>query len=839
MTGSRDDHGSSAGTGDGPRDRDLEHTVSISPGGAASSRGRQGPALPETIGGYRIVGVLGEGGMGVVYEAEQRHPHRRVALKVMRRGHRVDEVHARLFQREAEILGRLKHPNIAAIYESGHTVDGHDFFAMELVRGETLDAWLAARPARLSTEELELRLGLFRAIADGVHYAHQRGVIHRDLKPTNIIVRRPEETVSHGSTAVGVPVVKILDFGLARITDHDAGGSLLTEVGQLKGTVPYMSPEQAAGRPDEIDVRTDVYALGVILYEMLAGRRPYDTGRAALVEALRVVCEEPPRPLRESAPGARRIDADVETIVAKALEKVPSRRYPSVAAMAEDVERFLTSQPILARPPSALYQLRKFARRHRVIVGSAAAAMLVLVAFAATMTVQAERIRQEADRANREAAAAREVSDFLISLFDRSDPGVAMGEDPTASELLQAGAERIDALADQPATQAAFMETIGRVYTVLGRIDRAEPLLERSLAIRETHSGRDALALATGLQRVAELRDVAGRYDDAEPLIRRAVEILERAPGDGPELASSLNVLGNVLWHQGRMEDAEAVHRRALEMRERTLAGDHPELAASLHNLGALRYLAGDLAEAERLYRRSIEIEEAAHGPDGYQLATSLHTLAIVYQDQQRFEEALALERRALAIRERVLGPDHWHVALSLTTLGNIQRELGRPATAEPLIRRAIEVAEAVWGPEHGEVWWMRRSLVRTLLALERLDAAGRQLDALEELAVRAASPTDLASVLELRGELAGRRGRYDEAEDHYRRAARVLADLDPDDPFIGLALAGLARIQRDAGRPAAARATFREAIERMEAGWGPDDPDLRQARDELARLPP
>ncbi len=830
-----------------PKDDEEELTISVT--GAPEPSGKETVPKenaqarrpvdhrPDTIAGYRILGQLGRGGTGVVWEAEQEHPKRKVALKVLRRDHLVDEYHTRMFQREAETLARLKHPNIAAIYESGHTDDGHDYFAMELVQGETLDRWLAGRPETIDAGELELRLHLFRIICDAVHYAHQRGVIHRDLKPANIIVT-PEATSLVSLASVGTrPSLKILDFGLARITDSDVAATAVSEIGTIKGTLQYMSPEQARGDMDSIDTRTDVYALGVILYEMLAGRLPYEVSRAAIAEAVRVICEEPPTPLRTSFRGVRKLDLDLETIVGKALEKEADRRYDSAAALANDVERHLGSQPIQARPPSAVYQMRKFAHRNRVLVGTSVAAIFLLIAFAATMVVQAQRISREAERANREAATAREVSDFLIGLFDRSDPTLARGEELTARQVLDTGADRIEKLHNQPRTQAAFMESMGRVFIVLGEFERAEPLLQRAVEIRQGFAGEDELALAQALHHQATLLDQQGRYDEAEAPILRSVEIRERELGDHVDLGTSLNTLGNVLWHQDRLDEAEVVHRQALALRERILPPDHPDIGQSLHNIGALRYFAGDLAEAERLWRRSAEIEEAAHGPDNWNLATSLHTLAIVCQDQDRFDEALALENRSLTIRETVLGPDHPHVALSLTTLGNIYRGMERPVEAEAPIRRAIAIAEDAWGPTHGEVFWMRRSLARTLIDLGQFGAAEAELTDLLETVEAAESGDEISGVFEIFSELYARQGLYAEAERYSLQAITLLQDESPDSPWVGLATAGLARVYRDAGRLDEAAFSFRRAVELLEKGWGTSDPDYQKALDELTQL--
>ncbi len=720
--------------------------------------------VPEQIGGYRVLGLLGEGAMGMVYEAEQQHPRRLVAIKVMHRFHLVDDVHARMFQREVETLGRLKHPNIAAIYESGHTEDGRDFFAMELVRGVTLDRWLAERPSPVTSDELKLRLRLFAALCQAVHYAHQRGVIHRDLKPANILVAEDQTSSSGSGQQTPMPTVKILDFGLARFTDQDVLATLATEVGMIKGTLPYMSPEQARGEADAVDVRTDIYALGVILYELVAGQRPYETVRAALAEAIRVICEEPPKPLRQSWSGIGRLDADVENIVGKALEKEPARRYESAAALAEDIDRYLSSQPINARPPNALYQIRKFARRNRALVGGALTALLVLVVFTATMAVQTGRIRQERDRANREAATAREVSEFLVGLFRGTDPGETRGEEITARQLLDRGSERIKDLVNQPQTQASMMETIGRVYYVMGAYEEAAPLVEQAVAIREEYGEDDELALAASLHSQAILFDLRGEPGLSEEPILRAVEIRRRLLGESEELAESLNTMGTMLWHTNRMSEAEVVHRQALAIRERIHPPMNTSIAQSLHNVGALRYFDDDPAEAERLWRRSAEIEEALDGPDSWNLATSLHCVAIVCTDQERYDEALRFEERSLAIREKVLGPDHPYVALSLTTMGDIYCGIGRAAEAEVMLRRAVAIAEAAWGPEHGELWWMKRSLAEALIQLQQLnDAEEVLLEMLGAIATAAEHPERTVALEEM-VPLLQQVGREDEA---------------------------------------------------------------------------
>ncbi len=423
------------------------------------------PPLPEKIGTYRIRRRLAEGGMGIVYEGEQRTPKRLVAVKVVRGGQYVDEYRVRLFQREVQTLARLKHPAIGAIYEAGRTDDGQHFFAMELVHGVRLNEYV--KDQLIPREE---RLELFCKICEAINYAHQRGVIHRDLKPTNVLV-----------DAEGNP--KILDFGLARITDPEVTLTTTgTEVGRMMGTLPYMSPEEACGSADEIDVRSDVYSLGIMLYELLTDQLPYTVSRAALHDAVRIICEEPPH-----RPGAidRTLRGDLETIALKALEKERGRRYQSAMALSEDVHRYLTDQPILARRASVLYQFRKFVHRHKVVF-LFSSALLVVVAGVALW-------------ANRMAA------DFEQTTLMRAD--------------VEAFGRAIDA------------HDMGRLLHLVGRHDKAETKYREAIGTFERQGrygarlGKTMLALGSLL--IAREDATDDDYDEAEALILNGIELLE------------------------------------------------------------------------------------------------------------------------------------------------------------------------------------------------------------------------------------------------------------------------------------------------------------------------
>ncbi|HEV8198656.1 MAG TPA: serine/threonine-protein kinase [Candidatus Polarisedimenticolia bacterium] len=717
-------------------------------GGSGAPREGGSPA-GRAIGPYRLVREIGRGGMGVVYEAEQQSPRRPVALKVILGGRHVDAVAVRMFQRESESLARLRHPSIAAIYESGATGDGEHFFAMELVQGTTLSQHLEVEGPPRAREALRRRLALFRKIAAAVAYAHQRGVIHRDLKPSNILVlpgRIASAPHPSGSGPLDeAPDVKILDFGLARITGEDAEATALTAFGRIQGTLPFMSPEQVRGRRDEIDVRTDVYSLGVLLHRMLSGQPPYDLDGADLPEAARIICEQPPRPLRPAAGARFKFDHDLAVIARKALEKEPARRYQTVAALDEDLGRYLAGQPIQARPPSTAYQLRLLVRRHTAPFVAAGLVLLLVVGFALFAAFQARRIASERDRARREAATASAVSEFLKRLFDQSHPNAAMGRDPTARQLLDQGTARIEHdLADQPEVQATLMQTMGSAYMGLGLYPQATPLLERAVALR-THlyggesretlaamndlamnlqlQGRNAEAEAmyqktyegrrktdgeddpdtlNPLEGLAWVYDAQGRYKEEEAVDRRVLEARERSLG--PEAAGTLmarSELGAALDRTRRFSEAEPLLKQALDGQKRVMGEDHPNTLGTMLELADCEAGLGRPRDAEALFLDILARMQRVLGPDHPITLNARNDYATLLDSLHRWPEAQTIFEDVLARRRRVLGGDHPDTLTTLDNLANMYSVQGRYDRAEPLQREALEKDRRLLGERH------------------------------------------------------------------------------------------------------------------------------------------
>jgi len=618
----------------------------------------------EMIGPYRLLRRVGEGGMGEVWLAEQTHPVRRqVALKIIKAGMDTTQVVAR-FEAERQALAVMDHPAIARVFDAGATPEGRPYFVMEYVRGEGIASYCNKHKLSIPS-----RIDLFLQVCDGVQHAHQKGIIHRDLKPSNILVTVQDDR----------PVPKIIDFGVAKaITQHLTDRTLYTEQGVLIGTPEYMSPEQAEMTELDIDTRTDVYALGVVFYELLTGALPFD-GKALRekgVEEIRRTIREvdPPRPStrvttlaassetneRTTRELARDLRGDLDWITMCSLEKDRTRRYGSVSDLAADLRRHVEHLPVLASPPSTVYRARKFARRHRAGVLVAATLASLLVAFAVTMTVQARRITREWERANREAQAAKEITEFLVGLFSVSDPSQAKGNTVTAREILDQGAQRIGALSSQPPLQARLQRTLGGVYTSLGLYALADPLLERALETERRVLGLDSRETMDTLFAVGELRYYELRFGEAEAAYREAAQRRRAVLGaDARDTLEADMAVASACMQQNRFDEAERLFRPALERQQRVLGDDDSLTLNTLNEMSVLYFRQGRYAEGMPFIERAWRLHLKLFGENAPRTLISQGNLADTLAKLKRYDEAEQLFRTAITGQERVLGRQH------------------------------------------------------------------------------------------------------------------------------------------------------------------------------------
>jgi serine/threonine protein kinase/Tfp pilus assembly protein PilF len=727
--------------------RDREEREHPQAGGATGRLRERLPAFldpstplphPARIGPYRIVDVLGEGGMGIVYLAEQDQPiRRRVALKLVKLETR--EVLTR-FESERQALALMNHPNIARVYDAGATDEGRPYFVMEYIDGIPFTSY--CDHYRLGIRE---RIELFLQVCNGVQHAHHKGIIHRDIKPSNVLVKIQDD----------LPVPKIIDFGVAKATavQRLSRTTMFTHLGVLIGTPEYVSPEQAATGVADVDTRTDVYSLGVLIYETLTGCLPFDLKDlpdAGFDTIRKKICdEEPPTPsarvtrlgaavgesahCRRTDPGAlaRQLRGDLDWIAGKALEKDRTRRYASPSELAEDLGRYLRGEPVLAGPPSALYRAMKFLRRHRLGAAAASLVLMTLMIGIAGTTLGLVRARraeraaraaqamatEEADRATLEAAKTEQILEFLVGLFEVSDPYRGRGATITVREILEHGASNVyRELADQPLARARLLGTIGGVYRRLGLFEEARPLLEDALETRTNELGPEHLDVAASKLELAWVLCLTGELDRARALAEDALHLREQALGPRhPDVAWSLIRLGEVHHRLGNLDRARPIYERALAIQEEALAPHDASLGWVLNALGHVEYLAGDLDDAQSMYQRALTIQRHALGDDHSKVAWTLRNLADVHAKRGQPAKAREMYEEVLAIQERTLGSGHPDMYATLWNLARFQVAAGDLARAESLFQRANAIVERLQGSESAQLAYDRACVAAML----------------------------------------------------------------------------------------------------------------------------
>ncbi len=710
-----------------------------------------------SIGPYRLVRMLGVGGMGEVWRAEQTAPfHRTVALKLIKVGMDTRAVVAR-FESERQALALMEHPNIAKVFDAGATPEGRPFFVMEYVPGLPITTYCDNH--RLTIKQ---RLALFTQVCDGVQHAHQKAIIHRDLKPSNVLVGEFDHK----------PVPKIIDFGLAKATGPRLNETTIyTEVGGVVGTPDYMSPEQADSAERNIDTRTDVYSLGVILYELLVGALPFSSremgGARTPAMLQKMHAQEPPLPSsklkslgesseesaakRQEQPQAlrRHLRGELDWITMKALEKDRTRRYGSPSELAADINRYVKNEPVLAGQPSTMHRARKFVQRHRFGVSVAAAMAFLLISFAITMAVQARRTAKERDRANREAAASKRVAEFMTRMFKVSDPSEARGNAVTAREILDKASNEIETgLADDPELQSRLLYTMGNTYQGLGLFRRAEFLLLRSLEVRRKVLGPQHPDTLASMNDLGEAIRWQGRDAEAEKLIREALNGRQQVLGpDHPATLASMYTLG-VLLSDNRPAESEKLLRALLETQRRIRgASDDATLNAEVALALALEGQ-GRFSEAEKLYQDAGDGWRRLFGMEHPSTLRAYADLAICLDEDGRYPEAEKLHREMIEIKNRVLGAEHPHTLLSDVSLAVTLFHEHRYAEAEKLQRTTLEAERRVFGFEHPRTTSLMSELADTLTRENRHSDAEKLRAELLTIRRRLSGPEDPDTLL-------------------------------------------------------------------------------------------
>ncbi len=711
--------------------------------------------------------------------------------------------------------------------------DGQPYFVMEHVEGQPLHDYCDAQHLPIAD-----RLDLFTTIVDAVHFAHRNLVVHRDLKPSNILV-----------TDDGT--VKLLDFGIAKVVGEDASG--LTRPGERWMTPEYAAPEQIKGHA--ITTATDIYQLGVLLYELLTGLRPHSEA-TSLFEIQRSICEEPPtrpstavrtsasstRPADSDAPRTARIgrpdelhrmlSGDLDAIILKALRKDPEARYASAEALADDIEQYRSGRPVRARRGTWTYRTKRFIQRHRWSVAATSAFVLLILSFA---TLYTTRVAQERNRAQREAEKSAAVTNFMIDLFEQSSPFVEPSDTVTVRSLLPRGVEHVDALDDQPAVQAQLLMAMGHIYQNLGQYEPSRALLERALDQNRSVYGPNHHNTAKTLANLAWTLKDQGQFEQADSLLERALAIeSKRGNRSDAAVADILNDRGIIAFEQSRYDDAERFHRRALALRQNTHPEQHPSIGYSYYNLATVLHQQGDYDEAETLYRRALAIEKASLPPKHPETTRTLRDLGRLLTERGDYDAAEPILREVLAINRAVLGNDHPRIATDLNNLAVLEVRRGRVDQAESLFREALQLRRDRLGDDHPYVAISLNNLAHTLKEQGAIDAATPLYQEAVRISEAALEPGHVNTAI-FRfnlGTMHHRRGALQSAEALYRQALDVLRARLPDDHRrLGDVLSKLGHLLVDTQRPTDAEPLLREALRIREQRLGVDDAKTAQTR--------
>ena len=839
------------------------------------------------IGPYKVLELIGEGGFGAVYMAEQEDPiRRRVALKIIKLGMDTKQVIAR-FEAERQALALMDHPNIARVLDAGATPTGRPYFVMELVRGIPISDFCDEKS--LSVQE---RLGLFVQVCRAVQHAHQKGVIHRDIKPSNVLVTLHD----------GVPVPKVIDFGIAKATDRPlTEKTLFTTFHQFVGTPEYMSPEQAEMSGLDVDTRTDIYSLGVLLYMLLTGRTPFEKKeleRAAFGEIQRIIREElPPTPSQvlsrmgpevETVAQSRQVTTqalgrlmrgELDWIVMKALEKDRTRRYETATSLAADVESHLKNEPVQAGPPGATYRLRKFVHRHRVgvmtgflvvitlLVGLALAIAGFLQADRARDTLEVERdaVATMARTARNEAEKAWSVTRFMQQMLESVNPWNLQKQGVSMRFILDEAARRIEegVLSEQPEVEATVRMTLGKTYVAMGLHDDAEIHLRAAVALRERTLGDEASGTLESRTALAILFRRQGRTILAEKTLRAIQDTAYRVLGERhPLTLTVMNSRGVCLWRLGKLAAAEALHRRTLGIRRDLLGPEHLDTLKSMINLGSVLLLMEKGPEAESLLRRVLETSRRRFGTDHSQTLTAMKNLAFILKHRKKYEEAEVLYKKALVTLQRILGDDHEETCFTRIDYFSLLVDLGKVDEYGPLLGEMIGQFQKVAarpGVDASRICYLAGVLLHcqphhlvpssntwTRSAFQGLEAPCTELAMVAEKMLRKAvetirlergedHPTWLFGMSLLATALF-RQGRLEETEAQHVRLLRLQRQLaGEEDPQTMKAMVNLGIIFLYRKKLARAEAVLRRALELQEAHLGPDYPERHKAMYNLA----